>query len=233
MDDRSALLAGIAAAPDDDLPRLVYADWLDDHGATDLDRATAEFVRLSCNRDAGKKRQTAAEGRWLDANWRRLVPLLAADKYQFRRRTGRHILTYKEETLVNLATGRFVNFNRWCELTFWRGFVSEASTYQPRDIDALRRVVETQPLAVLDVDEGVYVYTGQAVIYQHHFNLAHTPNDVFRRVNLPTEMSEFTNSITKVSRSLPGDGTAGHSARARKALSDALRGWALATPLSG
>jgi uncharacterized protein (TIGR02996 family) len=37
-----ALLAAIAAAPDDDLPRLVYADWLDEN-----DRPLrAEFIRL-------------------------------------------------------------------------------------------------------------------------------------------------------------------------------------------
>jgi uncharacterized protein (TIGR02996 family) len=36
-----ALLAAILASPDDDLPRLVYADWLDEHG----DPARAEFIR--------------------------------------------------------------------------------------------------------------------------------------------------------------------------------------------
>jgi uncharacterized protein (TIGR02996 family) len=44
MIDRAAFLAAIAAAPDDDLPRLVFADWLDEHG----DAARAEFVRLQC-----------------------------------------------------------------------------------------------------------------------------------------------------------------------------------------
>src|SRR5215475_6482850 len=42
--DRDALLAAVAAQPDDDLPRLVYADWLDEHG--DPDRA--EFIRVQC-----------------------------------------------------------------------------------------------------------------------------------------------------------------------------------------
>jgi uncharacterized protein (TIGR02996 family) len=42
MADAAPLLAAIASAPDDDLPRLVYADWLDEHG--DPDRA--EFIRL-------------------------------------------------------------------------------------------------------------------------------------------------------------------------------------------
>jgi uncharacterized protein (TIGR02996 family) len=44
MCDRSAFLHAITAAPDDDLPRLIFADWLDEHG--DVDRA--EFIRLQC-----------------------------------------------------------------------------------------------------------------------------------------------------------------------------------------
>lgn len=31
MDDRTALLRSVIASPDDDLPRLVFADWLDEH----------------------------------------------------------------------------------------------------------------------------------------------------------------------------------------------------------
>jgi uncharacterized protein (TIGR02996 family) len=38
---RRALLQGILDAPEDDAPRLVFADWLDDHGETDR----AEFIR--------------------------------------------------------------------------------------------------------------------------------------------------------------------------------------------
>jgi uncharacterized protein (TIGR02996 family) len=41
MDDHAALLAAVVDRPDDDTPRLVLADWLDDHG--DPDRAA--FVR--------------------------------------------------------------------------------------------------------------------------------------------------------------------------------------------
>jgi uncharacterized protein (TIGR02996 family) len=44
MSDRAALLAAVVARPDDDTPRLVLADWLDDHGEADR----AEFVRLQC-----------------------------------------------------------------------------------------------------------------------------------------------------------------------------------------
>src|SRR5215471_7295784 len=40
----TAFLADIVANPEDDAPRLVYADWLEDNG--DLDRAT--FIRTQC-----------------------------------------------------------------------------------------------------------------------------------------------------------------------------------------
>jgi uncharacterized protein (TIGR02996 family) len=39
------LLQEILANPDDDLPRLVYADWLDDHGGP-AGEARAEFIRV-------------------------------------------------------------------------------------------------------------------------------------------------------------------------------------------
>src|SRR5262245_13440035 len=47
MHDPTPLLEAILDQPDEDLPRLVYADWLDDHG-DGLDRALAEFIRVSC-----------------------------------------------------------------------------------------------------------------------------------------------------------------------------------------
>lgn len=47
MTDRDAFLAGILANPDADLPRLAYADWLDEQG-NEGDSARAEFIRLQC-----------------------------------------------------------------------------------------------------------------------------------------------------------------------------------------
>lgn len=44
MDVESGLLAGIAAHPHDDTPRLVYADWLDENGQA----LRAEFIRVQC-----------------------------------------------------------------------------------------------------------------------------------------------------------------------------------------
>jgi uncharacterized protein (TIGR02996 family) len=42
MTDDPALLAAIRATPDDDAPRLVYADWLDEHNQPER----AEFIRV-------------------------------------------------------------------------------------------------------------------------------------------------------------------------------------------
>src|SRR5213592_2553115 len=41
MSDRDALLEAVFARPADDAPRLVYADWLDEHG----EPAQAAFIR--------------------------------------------------------------------------------------------------------------------------------------------------------------------------------------------
>src|SRR5438477_12991110 len=73
--DRRAFLRAIADAPDDDAPRLLFADWLDEHAKSDADRARAEFVRLSCA-SKPKVRITKPEQEWLAANWPRLVPTL-------------------------------------------------------------------------------------------------------------------------------------------------------------
>ena len=41
-----AFMRAIRAAPDDDAPRLVYADWLEENG----DPMRAEFIRVQCTR---------------------------------------------------------------------------------------------------------------------------------------------------------------------------------------
>src|SRR5262249_56859191 len=41
-----ALLAQIREQPEDDLPRLVLADWLMEHGTSEAEQAHGEFLRL-------------------------------------------------------------------------------------------------------------------------------------------------------------------------------------------
>jgi uncharacterized protein (TIGR02996 family) len=60
MPDATPFLAAIRAAPDDDAPRLIYADWLDEHGQPER----AEFIRVQCElarHDSPTLRQREAE----------------------------------------------------------------------------------------------------------------------------------------------------------------------------
>jgi uncharacterized protein (TIGR02996 family) len=52
FDDHDALLAGVLADPVADLPRLVYADFLEERG-TPADAARSEFIRAQCELAAG------------------------------------------------------------------------------------------------------------------------------------------------------------------------------------
>src|SRR5262245_6067687 len=64
-------LRAICQAPDDDAPRLVFADWLDENG----DPGRAEFIRLQI-RFAREPDAVDAEPRWkelFNANWRSWV----------------------------------------------------------------------------------------------------------------------------------------------------------------
>jgi uncharacterized protein (TIGR02996 family) len=63
MSDREAFVAAVAANPADDLPRLVFADWLDENG----DPERAEFIRVQC--------ELAKPAVWQDTDFR--DPLLA------------------------------------------------------------------------------------------------------------------------------------------------------------
>ncbi len=59
------LVAAIIADPESDQPRLVYADWLDQHGDS-LDRARGELIRVQCqlaSRDGYFPNRALLEGR--------------------------------------------------------------------------------------------------------------------------------------------------------------------------
>lgn len=61
MSDHAAFRAAVAAAPDDDLPRLIYADWLDERGDV-----RGEFIRLQVAEARGEvtPAQVARTQRW-------------------------------------------------------------------------------------------------------------------------------------------------------------------------
>jgi uncharacterized protein (TIGR02996 family) len=84
------LLQDILAHPDDDAPRLVYADWLDEHG--DPDRA--EFIRVQCEaarlgQDKAFRPALHKRGQKLldrhRAEWLREVPAPLREGVEFKR----------------------------------------------------------------------------------------------------------------------------------------------------
>jgi uncharacterized protein (TIGR02996 family) len=83
MTDEAALLAAILAHPDEDTPRLVYADWLDEHGQPER----AEFIRIQCDPNADE----AAEDRAVEleernrAKWLAGLPQFPGAHWEFRR----------------------------------------------------------------------------------------------------------------------------------------------------
>jgi len=65
--DEPAFLAAILATPDDDTPRLVFADWLDERG-TDDDRARAALIRAQCRAEVLPEGGTARKKLAREAN---------------------------------------------------------------------------------------------------------------------------------------------------------------------
>jgi uncharacterized protein (TIGR02996 family) len=73
---RDALLRAIAAAPDDDTPRLVFADWLDEYGDAhdrshaELIRAQIELARLPLHDDRRGELGAIEKRNWHRVDWR-------------------------------------------------------------------------------------------------------------------------------------------------------------------
>jgi uncharacterized protein (TIGR02996 family) len=68
MTDREALVRAVLAAPEDDAPRLVFADWCDENG----DSEWAEFIRLQVERP--QEPPTNREIDLFSECWREWVP---------------------------------------------------------------------------------------------------------------------------------------------------------------
>src|SRR5881275_2195430 len=92
------LLAAVLAAPDDDAPRLVYADWLDEHGRPEW----AAFIRLQVELARLPKHEPRRE-------------VLA-------RKAGRLLDLHRDEWLAELPEIVGVTWG-----AFERGFVSSVS----------------------------------------------------------------------------------------------------------
>jgi uncharacterized protein (TIGR02996 family) len=84
--DERALLNAILAHPDEDTPRLAYADWLDETGGK-ANVARAEYIRLQIRRAGGSncvEQDPVREDRLLEANskhWKASLPKLSGVRW--------------------------------------------------------------------------------------------------------------------------------------------------------
>jgi len=156
MGERAPLLDAIRSAPADDLPRLVYADWLDEFCHDDVDRATAEFIRTSCNGKIQQRIPRSASG-WIKNNWLRLFPKwaernsrteMAPDATKF---IGSVIRSKVYVPEYDTKTKRLA----CVELKLQRGFMTDCLIYTPKFKVILEpEIAAFHPLAkIIDIDE--------------------------------------------------------------------------------
>jgi len=135
MSDEDALLAAIAAHPDEDTPRLAYADWLQEHDQ----HIRAEFIRLQIDIAHKETLPRVLQNRYVDL-WKRQQELLdnhraellgrltclrEAEGYEFRRGFVSEMRTSVPELCANWDTIGFALPVPRVALIDWRGLVRD------------------------------------------------------------------------------------------------------------
>lgn len=183
MNERQAFITQIANAGADDTPRLVFADWLDEHAASDADHARAEYIRLSCaegrNKVTGlKTRSGIKEGQWLEKNFHRLLPTLDRHSLGGLRLVGRSgsLLTlhwcYAEHSGRRSPTNKI---GSKIQMHFWKGFAVDFSVSTMTNLFRCGGLIrQDEPFATPNVLEGLYSArqseSGETIAYDARAN---------------------------------------------------------------
>ena len=126
VSDREALFAAILAAPDDDLPRLVFADYLDEQGHPAL-AARAAFIRLQVETEK--------------------LPVGSAVRLELNRRAGELRPQFRDEWADAFAPGELTG----AVVNYRRGFVDEVQLELGRLLAVGDRMFAAAPVRVLRV----------------------------------------------------------------------------------
>jgi uncharacterized protein (TIGR02996 family) len=152
--DRDAFLRAVCDAPEDDTPRLVFADWLDEHG----EAKRAEFIRVSCELEQVEE---------FGPRWRLL-----------RDRAEKLLTPNRAKWSRVLADRKLLN------VEFRRGFVNEVTVYSKRfvaDADTLLALAPILRLKLADLTAARGnvplddVLACPAVVRLRGLDLANTP----------------------------------------------------------
>jgi uncharacterized protein (TIGR02996 family) len=172
MTDHAPFLHAICARPEDDGPRLIYADWLDENGECER----AEFIRVQCELARGRKFvpqdalvEIAESGRLYSGSAQKMLRELS-DKYdaetdQLRRRE-RELLPRQPGSVI-LHDGNGNSIATGWPVEFHRGFVEEItcswSDWQ-RHADAIRAATPIRKVKLTtESDNHLFVSVGGRV----------------------------------------------------------------------
>jgi uncharacterized protein (TIGR02996 family) len=142
-----AFLRDIKERPDDDTPRLVYADWLDEQG--DADRA--EFIRVQCELERGPDDAPVSELR---------KRARALEKKYARRWLPPTLLAWNGKKGEQLKKWTAKEYTEWssrpiAEWSFRRGFLDAVVLRRPLQAGLVRTAAEAldlEPLRCLTLD---------------------------------------------------------------------------------
>src|ERR1041384_7352861 len=145
------ILRSILASPEDDTPRLIAADWLDDHGAAER----AEFIRVQC--------ALAVLSEWCKTQF-----LVLPESPR-----GQQIaaLRCRERELLPLVSGYFWDGIGSNMLTWRRGFIEEIECTAPSflaNADAITTAHPVRRVRLTTWPELKAVYHGGDTIRQFH-----------------------------------------------------------------
>jgi uncharacterized protein (TIGR02996 family) len=138
MSDEEALLAAIAAQPEEDTPRLAYADWLDEHG----DHIRAEFIRVQ-----------------IEIARVETLPRMVLNRHVDLFKRQQDLLDNHRDALL----GQLAAFSKVAEIEFERGFVSELALGVDSLVNSRPSIASTNPLPriiIQDVTERVRYILG-------------------------------------------------------------------------
>lgn len=154
MADHAGFLTDIIAHPDDDTPRLIYADWLDEQDKT----ARAEFIRVQCElaRLIGPLGAVSIgnAGRVKDLRQRRaalLYQLASAISAPFKQGDWHGITHHTGEPVITIHLKG--QDDAWVDvrLTFRRGFACAVACPCDAWLERGPRLVREQPLRLVEL----------------------------------------------------------------------------------
>lgn len=175
MTDRDALLRAICENPDDDAPRLIYADWLDEYGRSEdaeFIRVQVELVRLGFG---GAQREDD------DGIFRYSEPIRLLIKRQHELWSaghGRPILPDHHQRLIPDVWKRDGS-----DLLVRRGFVERISTTTDKFLQMAAKLFALQPVTHVNLFDRRPSSTGRGYARcrgSHGHGQDHLPDEIWR-----------------------------------------------------